>query len=223
MKAINVHSYKSFVAPAVKENALTSRIIETIMPYFPADCRCIAAYLDARDQYWKVNYHWDYLNWKINTFMNLDEVSGELKKCAQGVQNALHSNEPTPAGGYRNDKEVGHTKDISSPDKIIARHAILRQSKRDFERILIKAGLVRESTRRDPPGKEKTWWLAVAPVALPGNSRHGTGYALDIAGNNKDTTRICRALQATLIFNESSHVHVEFANLRSIAGVPQFA
>jgi hypothetical protein len=40
---------------------------------------------------------------------------------------------------------------------------------------------------------------------------HGTGYALDIAGDNVVITRISKALGATLAFNEASHVHVEFA------------
>ncbi len=159
MKAVNVHSHKSFVAPAIKKNSLTSQIIESIMPYFPAECKCIAGYLDARDQYWKVNYHWDYLNWKINAFLNLPGVSSELKQCAQGVQNVLLSNAPNPMSGYRNDAEVGLTKDISSPDKIIARHAILKQSKKDFERIIIKAGLVH---RNDPTRSARQGEVVVA-------------------------------------------------------------
>ena len=32
----------------------------------------------------------------------------------------------------------------------------------------------------------------MAPVAAPGNSKHGTGYALDISGNNAETTRISK-------------------------------
>jgi hypothetical protein len=52
----------------------------------------------------------------------------------------------------------------------------------------------------------------VAPVALPANGTHATGYALDIEGSNAETTRICKALKASMVFNESSHVHVEFAN-----------
>lgn len=210
MKAINIHNRTTFIKPAVKEISLTREIINSIIPYFPTDCKCIAGYLDNGDQFWKVNYHWDVLNLKISEFLEMGGISPELKHCAQAIKNVLLSNSPNPITGYRTDTFVGMTKDISSPDKIIARHAILKQCKKDFERVIIRAKIVNEATKRNPLRKEKSWWLAVAPVALPGNSKHGTGYALDISGNNEETTRICRGLGATLIFNEASHVHVEF-------------
>jgi hypothetical protein len=52
----------------------------------------------------------------------------------------------------------------------------------------------------------------VAPLVAPGKSNHGTGYALDIGGNNNKTTQICKAWGASLVFNEASHVHVEWKN-----------
>ena len=85
-----------------------------------------------------------------------------------------------------------------------------RNCKRDFERVLIASGLVNPATKLNPPAAEKMWWLSVAPVAAPGDSKHGTGYALDISGNNFETARISNLLGATLSFNEASHVHVEW-------------
>lgn len=211
MQQINVHSFSSFVRPAVKLVPKTKEIIDGIMPFFPAGSKCIAGYLDAKDQFWKVNYHWDNLFWHIDLFLKDGKMSPGLKDCAQAIKNVLLSNAPNPISGYRSDPSVGKTKDISSPEKIIARHAILKQCKKDFERVLINSKIVHEETKRNPAKAEKHWWLAVAPVALPGNSKHGTGYALDISGDNKEITRICTALGATLVFNEASHVHVEFA------------
>jgi LAS superfamily LD-carboxypeptidase LdcB len=54
--------------------------------------------------------------------------------------------------------------------------------------------------------------LAGAPVAPPGQSKHGTGYALDIEGDNNAIKSLCKGLGATLAFDEKSHVHVEFKN-----------
>ena len=122
----------------------------------------------------------------------------------------LLTNPPSPLNGYNDDMAVGLTKNKSSNDKIAARHGTLKQSKKDFERVIVKAKVVHAATMDTPPVKEKMWWLAVAPVALPGDSKHGTGHALDIAGNNTETTRISRALSATLVFNEASHVHVQW-------------
>jgi hypothetical protein len=58
------------------------------------------------------------------------------------------------------------------------------------------------------------WDLAVAPVAPPGESKHGCGYALDIYGKdlNAKIKEISTGLGATVAFDEKSHVHVEFAN-----------
>ena len=39
-----------------------------------------------------------------------------------------------------------------------------------------------------------------------------TGYALDIEGDNAAIKSLCKGLGATLVFDEKSHVHVEFKN-----------
>ena len=214
LKPLSAHSRATFVRSGVKEIPLTTRIIDAVMPYYPKDCRCIAGYLDNSDQYWKVNYHWDLLLSKIDAFLALATVPDNLKGFARAIRGVMMSNPPNPLTGYRNDKKVGATKDLSPPDRIVARHATLKQSKKDFEAVIIKAKVVNVATKSNPPAAEKPWWLAVAPVASPGTSKHGTGYALDIAGNNAETTRVSRGLGASLVFNEASHVHVEFATLK---------
>lgn len=212
LKPVNAHTRATFVRPAVKEIALTTRIIDQIMPYYPLRCVCIAGYLDSSDQFWKVNYHWDLLVYKIDQFVALKTISEHHRNCAMAIKQALLKNAPDPQTGYRTDKTVGATKDKSDAEQIIKRHATLKQAKVDFESVLTKSKVVNAATKRNPPASEKPWWLAVAPVALPGNSKHGSGYALDISGDNAETTRISKALGATLAFNEASHVHVEWKN-----------
>lgn len=207
---LNVHTRATFVRPTVKEIAVTTKIIDAIHPFYPKTCICIAGYLDSSDQYWKVNYHWDLLLSKIDQFLGMKAVKAESKTTARTIRLKLMGNPPVPMSGYRNDKKVGATKDSSSPERIRARHGILKQAKKDFEALLLDAKVVDAAKKSNPPVDEKPWWLAVAPVAPPGDSKHGTGYALDIAGNNTETTRISKALGASLVFNEASHVHVEW-------------
>lgn len=211
IKPLNVHTRSTFVRPAVKEIAVTTKIIDAVMPYFPKACVCISGHLDNSDQYWKVNYHWDLLTSKVEEFLGLATVSEDQKKSAEKIKVSLQSNPPSPKTGYKNDKTVGATKDTSTPARIVTRHGTMKQAKVDFEALLVAAEVVTAASKANPPADEKMWWLAVAPLRAPGTSNHGTGYALDISGNNLETTRISLALGATLAYNEASHVHVEWA------------
>ena len=212
LKKLNLHAWATFVRPSVKTIPLTKEIINAIMPYFPLKCKVIGGYLNDADQYWKVNYHWENLVTKIEDFRARGDVEDKHKNMALAVWKVLKSNPPIPERGYIKDKNVGDTQDLSTHEKIEARHKILKQSKQDFRAIIIAAGIVdAKKEKSDPPAAEKPWWLAVAPLAKPGHSLHGTGYALDIAGDNVETTKLAKALGATLAFNEASHVHVEFA------------
>lgn len=212
LKALNAHTRFTFVKAAVKEIPLTTKIIDAVMPYFPKECKCISGYLDTSDQFWKINYHWDLLVSKIDELLARKDVPDNLKKNAQAIKAVLLTNAPNPRTGYKDDKNVGDTKDLSTADEVTARHGLLKQSKKDFESVMVKTKVVTATSKSNPPQNEKMWWLAVAPVAPPGDSKHGTGYALDIGGNNNQTTVISKALGATLVFNEASHVHVEWAN-----------
>lgn len=199
LEPLNVHTRPTFVRNTVKEIDVTTKTIDAIMPYFPKACIVIAGYLDNADQYWKVNYHFDLLVSKIDEFIAMTGPSEKLKTAAQAIKDVLMTNPPKPPKGYKDDKHVGDTKDISSEEHVRERHTILKQSKRDFEHVIVKAKVVHEGSKKDPPPAEKMWWLSVAPVASPGTSKHGTGYALDIAGSNLETTRISKALGATLV------------------------
>jgi hypothetical protein len=210
-EALNVHTRHTFVRPSVQEIDVTTEIIDAIIPYYPGDCKCIAGYLDTENQYWKVNYHWDYLMSKIDEFLAMGSVAESFKKDARAIKEALEKNPPDPPTGYKDDKVVGATSDKSTHQTIRARHKILKKAKQDFEKVLVAAGVIDAKRKHNPPNvSAKSWWLAVAPVAAPGTSKHGTGYALDIAGDNAAIVRISKGLGATLAFNEASHVHCEW-------------
>ena len=209
---LGLHRQATFVRNTVKMIPLTKGIIDKIMPFFPLNCVVIGGYLDDNDQYWKVNYHWEHLTSKVEEFLTLDTPTTQHKTWARAVWNVLMTNPPLPERGYLKDKQVGETKDMSTHERVRARHKILKQCKKDFRNIIIAANVVDPLLEKgNPPKAHKDWWRSVAPLAVPGRSMHGTGYALDIAGDNVLITRIASSLGATLAFNEASHVHVEFA------------
>ncbi len=195
---------KKFVDPRVIELPVTTRIIDAIMPSYPEGTQVIAGYLNDAQQFWKVNYHWDYLLWMIEHSIGLG-VSDMHKKCLEAVKASLLTNPPSPQRGYK-DSDVGKPEDASSVETITARWKLMRQAKKDFKSIVVAADLKSLSKR-----KPACFDLAAAPVAQPGTSKHGSGYALDIKGSNAKISEISRKIGASLVFDEQSHVHVEFA------------
>jgi len=123
------------------------------------------------------------------------------------------TNPPKPQTGYVKSSKVGQPLDASKRSTIKKRWKTLRQCKKDFKQVINKAGLL----DKQPPTKI-AWHLSAAPVAAPGTSKHGSGYALDLSGDNSNIRKICTSLGASLVFNEKSHVHVEFANGVNVAG-----
>jgi peptidoglycan hydrolase-like protein with peptidoglycan-binding domain len=50
------------VDPRVRETAVTTRLIDDLVPHLAAmRAKIIAGFLSDADQFWKVNYHWEYL------------------------------------------------------------------------------------------------------------------------------------------------------------------
>jgi len=50
----------------------------------------------------------------------------------------------------------------------------VKQAKRDFRTVIIKAGVVDAKQEMNPPTGQKRWWLSVAPLAAPGTSATAT-------------------------------------------------
>jgi hypothetical protein len=204
---VNEHTWATFVRPAVKfkKDPDTRKLIEAVMPYYPKKCHCIAGYLNDADQFWKINYHWELL-------VSMLEKATALKLGAQSLTNVkllldkMNENPPNPKTGYKNSKVVGEPHDSSTNEVITKRWETMKLIKEAFRKIIDAEKI----TEKYPPSTP--WDLSVAPVAKPGTSKHGCGYALDIegAGLNSTIKKIAKGIGATLAFDEKSHVHVEF-------------
>ncbi|PRY71230.1 hypothetical protein [Marivita geojedonensis] len=213
MKAYNEHTYQTFKRNTVETIPLTEGLIKDVMPYFPKYIKCIGGYVDDSKQFWKSNYHWEHLCSMIRRSIEENLLDDRLTTCAKAVLANLENNPPNPITGYLAAKAMGTPKDITPRDQQISRWKTLRQSKKDFKTIITKAGII-------GPGKDEkehvSWYYCVAPVARPGTSKHGCGYALDIQGRDKKDNPLIRSVSAELgsshIFDEASHVHVEFKN-----------
>jgi peptidoglycan hydrolase-like protein with peptidoglycan-binding domain len=194
------------VDPRVKETAVTTRIIDALVPQFGnVKARIIAGFLSDADQFWKVNYHWEYLLQMVEHSLSLPLEDGDVKEL-QDIRSGLLGCKPDPSSGYTSGP-VGKPEDRSSAEDAIRRHKILSGMKRAFGKLTDSANL-KEKSRKSAHAFD----LAAAPVAAPGTSKHGTGYALDIEGDNGGIKSLCDGLGATLVFDEKSHVHVEFRN-----------
>jgi hypothetical protein len=212
-KALNQHTRASFVRRGVEENEITKHVIDACMPYFPKSTQVIGGYVDVGKQYWKANFHWEYLLSYIDKALALGLDAG-LTKAATAIRAVHAKNPPNPDKGYMASRVMGIPKDSSSKELMVKRWVTTKQSKKDFKRVIDKANLLKGLTEK----QQKSWLLAVAPVARPGTSKHSTGYALDLYGDNKENARISASLGASLVFPEGSHVHVEFA--KGVGGKP---
>ncbi|MGD9691870.1 MAG: peptidoglycan-binding protein [Phycisphaerales bacterium] len=194
------------VDPRVKETERTTRIIDALIPHLSGiRAKIISGYLSDADLYWKVNYHWELLLQTVEHSIGLPIEPG-VRGALQGIRGQLLGCRPDPASGYVTG-DVGRPTDKSSQQDALQRHKTVSQCKREFKKIMEREGLMRLS-KKSP----QVFHLAAAPVAAPGTSKHSTGYAIDIQGDNGAIKNVCKSRGATLVFDEKSHVHVEFAN-----------
>ncbi len=193
------------VDPRVKETEVTTRIIDKLLPELARiRARIIAGYLSDSDQFWKVNYHWEYLLQAVEHSLTLPlEAQASV---LQTIRSQLLSCKPNPEKGYTGGA-VGKPEDKSTYEETAKRHKLLAQCKRDFKKA-VEQGNIKAKSRKSA----QVFDLAAAPVAFPGTSKHGKGYALDIEGDNGAIKVVCQGKGATLVFDEQSHVHVEFAS-----------
>ena len=194
------------VDPRVQETAVTTRIIDNLIPRFGnIRAKIIGGFLSDSDQFWKVNYHWEYLLSMVEHSLTLT-IEDADRRDLQNIRSTLMGCKPDPSTGYTS-SPIGKPEDRSSSDDAIQRYGVLRAAKESFAKITVRANL------KDKSKKSGTMFdLAAAPVAHPGTSKHGSGYALDIEGDNSSIKSLCNGLGATLAFDEKSHVHVEFKN-----------
>ena len=210
---LNKLSRVNFVRSSVEENDVTTFVIDSIMPYFPSGTKLIGGYVDVSKQYWKANFHWEYLLRHLDKALE-GGLSAQHQKAVKAIRSTLLANSPSPDKGYTASKSMGQPKDMSSRDTILRRWKNIRQCKRDFKSVMNSAKLLNGQDKK----AQKVWLLAVAPVAQPGLSKHSTGYAVDLYGDNEEIAEISRSLGASLVYPEGSHVHVEFQ--KGVAGRP---
>lgn len=198
---------RNYVDPRVKETGVTSRIIDALYPRFRgSNIKIISGWLSDSDLFWKVDYHWEYLLWMVDHCRQLQTSKDGTQKL-NGIRSALLGVAPRPDHGYRTSAAVGKPADQSTADEMTRRHKILSQQKREFRAVTRKEDLIAKSTK-----PASAFHLAAAPVAHPGTSKHSSGYALDIKGPAGTVKSICKSMGASLVFDEKSHIHVEFKN-----------
>lgn len=197
---------KRHVDPRVKENELTTRIIDALLPHMKGtNLEIISGWLSEADQCWKVDYHWEQLLWATERSLELP-VDDRVKRKLEAIRSALLANPPDPPSGYRTSGVVGQPVDASDVRTIQARHGVLSEQKRAFGKLLAEASLAAKSNE-----PAQAFELAAATISAPGTSKHGTGWAIDIEGPPDLVRSICKRLGATLVLDEQSHTHVEFA------------
>jgi peptidoglycan hydrolase-like protein with peptidoglycan-binding domain len=195
------------VGGSVKENGNTTRIIDALVPHLHGtDLKIISGWLSDSDLFWKVNYHWELLLYMVQHAKTLP-IDGAVSKKLDSIASQLGAVTPQPSSGYRTSPTVGKPVDTSDAQTFDRRYGIVTTAKRDFKSLVESAGLMQKSNL-----PADSFHLAVAPVAHPGTSKHATGYALDIKGPAGTVKSLCKGLGASLVFDEKSHVHVEFKN-----------
>lgn len=212
-KLLNQHTRATFVRQGVETNEITEAVIKACMPYYPRTVKVIGGYVDDSKQYWKANFHWEYLLRYMDKALAMD-IDEKYEKCVKAIRAVHTKNRPNPDKGYTASRVMGQPKDASSKETIIARWKTVKQSKKDFRRVLDRSGLLGTMKKKE----KKQWLLAVAPVARPGTSKHSRGWALDLYGDNAEIKKISHSLHASLVYPEGSHVHVEFA--KGVNGKP---
>lgn len=197
---------KTHVSSKVKEKSNTTKIINTLLPYIEGtNIKIVSGFLNDIDQFWKVNHHWDYLRWICKDTLTRD-ISAEETKAINAIVSKLESNKPNPVTGYRTGG-IGQPEDKSSYDTIRARWLVLKGAKVAWKKLC------------DDKDYYTKGWKPVAcykhpqsPIAKPGTSMHGQGYAIDMTGDYGKIKAISRKAGATLIYTEPGNMHIEFKN-----------
>jgi hypothetical protein len=206
----NHQSRSSFVKPgmpaSVTEHANTAAILDAVWPYFHKGDIVIGGYLSSGQQAWKVNYHWELVIWCCDQAQTLD-ISDEAKQPFASIATTLRGNAPSPSSGYLADSQMtlADTSDQATCD---ARHALVAQAKKDLAAAIQSSAV----TGKISGATADRFKLAPQYVKPAGKSKHGTGYALDIKGDNERIKSTAASLARSGLDDEDFHVHVEFAS-----------
>lgn len=143
---------------------MTTRIIDGLVPRFGSiRAKIIGGYLSDSDQFWKVNYHWEYLLQMVAHSLTLPIEDADAKELVN-IRSNLMACKPSPESGYTS-SPVGKPEDRTSYDEAIQRYTVVRSMKESFVKVTNRADLKRKSTR-----SASMFDLAGAPVAHPGRA-----------------------------------------------------
>lgn len=201
-------SRASFLRPglpsSVTDHPTTSAILDSIWPYFDQGDQVIGAFLSPGQQAWKVNYHWELVLWVCDKAQSLT-ISDEHKAMYTAIAATLRGLAPNPASGYLDDSQMAII-DQTDQAACDARYAALKQAKKDLEQVIAASGA---SGKVTGPTADRFLlsWQYVKPA---GQSKHGTGYAFDIKGDNARIAATGASLGMSGSDDEDYHVHVEF-------------
>ena len=194
----------SFVRAGVKENEITTRIINQIYKYFPKKSLVISGYLTPSDLYWKVNYHWDAMRTWLEYAKDNDQMDEEEQETLEDIYKRLMSNQPSKLGHYKVDK-IGEPEDSSSESKIEERCMLIIKLKAELADYSKEHKFADKKMQLQPLLK-----YSLNPIALPSKGNHVHGWALDIDGDLNEVADIAEKLGATRAFKEYTHCHCEF-------------
>jgi hypothetical protein len=194
----------TFVDSQVKENPVTTKIIDQIYCWFPKKYKVVSGYLSASDLYWKVNYHWDAMRVWLEYAKDNDELRKEEQKKLNQIFDTLMSNSPSQTGHYKVNK-IGEPVDTSSESTVERRCRTVQKIKSDLAAYARKHAFASRNLSR-----KNLLRYALNPLVMPTQSNHIYGWALDISGDVAGAASIAKSLGATLAYQELTHCHCEF-------------
>lgn len=202
-------SRSSFIAATVPASALshptTSAILDSIWPYFDEGDHVIGAFLSPGQQAWKVNYHWELVIWVCDAAQKI-AIGEEHKATFAGIASTLRGHAPSPSSGYLDDGQMSIV-DSSDQAACDARYAALKTAKVQLGDVIAASG----ASGKVSGYTADRFKLAPQYVKSAGTSKHGTGYAFDIKGDNARIAATAATLGRSGQDDEDYHVHVEFA------------
>ena len=134
------------------------------------------------------------------------EMTPEEQKTLDGLYRTLMANTPSRTGHFKVNK-IGEPEDTSPLARIEDRCRMLQKMK-----TALKAYSVRQKFAEKKLQNNEVLKFALNPLALPKQSNHVHGWALDIKGDTAGVAAIAKQLGATLAFKEETHCHCEFKN-----------
>lgn len=208
-----VQSRAAFTGPDLIEIAPTTEILDTVWRYFPEGASAWSGYLNDDQQLKKLNYHHAYMLWAIPRLQELADardanggaeaaarLTEEERAALDTMEGILQEVAPPEAPADLSGLDSVPA-DTSSAQDIATRHAVVSEQKRVLAAMM---------TRTHIHTGDVTLAYCWQTVAFPGNSKHGSGRALDIKGASLSKIKAAATDLGAKALNEAAHQHVVF-------------